>query len=97
VTKMDETITGIQTEVSALRISVDALKLSNGVLANLFQEHDKILVRGNGKPSMQEDVRNLTVFIKSIKFWMTALALAFIGQFAAVGLAMVIYVLKSMP
>lgn len=63
----------------------------------LVIEHDKILVRGNGKPSIQEDVRNLVLFSTSIKFWMTTIAVTFLAQFLAVGVGLVITVLQIAP
>lgn len=63
----------------------------------LVTEHDKILVRGNGKPSIQEDVRNLVLFSTSIKFWMTTIAVTFLAQFVAVGVGLVITVLQIAP
>jgi len=66
-------------------------------MEKLLLELDKILVRGNGKPSMQEDVRTLVTFYKNTQFWMTALAIAFIGQFVAVGTGMTVILIRAMP
>jgi hypothetical protein len=64
----------------------------------LLKEHDEILVRGSkDKPSLQEDVRTITMFIKSLKFWISTIAVAFITQFIAVGIGLVILLLQAMP
>jgi hypothetical protein len=90
----------LRTEVIALREEVAALKvctLEIAALRKLYDAHDIILVRGNGKPSIQEDVRNLLGFMKSMNFWMTAIALAFLGQFIAVGVTMIITIVQILP
>lgn len=93
-----ESIDGLRQEVNALKISVDALTIENKALTTQYEEHDKILVRGrNGTPSIQEDVRSLLKLAGSLRFWMTAIAIAFIGQFAAVGITMILYILRAMP
>ena len=93
-----ETIDGLRQEVNALKISVDALTLENKALTAQYEEHDKILVRGrNGTPSIQEDVRSLLKLAGSLRFWMTTIAVAFIGQLTAVGIATILYVLRVMP
>lgn len=66
-------------------------------LKDLYKEHDKILIRGNGVPSLQEEIRTIKKFIESLRFWMTAFALAFIGQFVAVGVTMVIIIIQALP
>lgn len=83
--------------MDALKTSVDALTIENKILNGRYEEHDKILVRGNGKPSLQEDVRSLLNFVKGIRFWLTALALAFMGQFIAVGIGMIITFIQLIP
>jgi len=56
----------LQEELSALRMAVTASTAQSAALETvvvehgvLLKEHDKILVRGNGVPSMQETVRLL--------------------------------------
>jgi len=90
----------LRTEVVSLREEIMVLKaIGNELirLRNMTEEHDKILVRGNGKPSMQEDVRNLLTFVKSLRWWMTAIAVAFLGQFIAVGISMVVTIIRLEP
>lgn len=93
-------VDALRIEVSSLRIEVSALVLQNVEIKELqdsLREMDKILVRGNGKPSLMEDVRNLLAFVRSLRFWLTALAIAFIGQFAAVTITMIIAVVRLIP
>ena len=93
-----ETFDALRSEISALKVSVDALVVENKALEAQYEEHDKILVRGrNGTPSMQEDVRSLLKLAGSLKFWMTALVMAFMGQFVAVFTSMIVYILQIMP
>jgi len=61
-----------------------------------YDEHDKFLIRGNGKPSLMEDVRTIKDFIKNIKFWITAVAIAFIGQFMILFFAVLVWAIQSM-
>ena len=52
-------------------MSIDALREEVNALRQMYNEHDKILVRGNGTPSLQELYRNLartvTEYIESQK------------------------------
>ena len=55
-------IEALRTEVTALRVEVASLKQINKEVAELralYDTHDKILVRGNGIPSLQELYRGL--------------------------------------
>ena len=53
------------------------------IIKALVDQHDKIIVRGNGEPSLLEDVRTIKRFCDSIRFWITAIGLAFLGQAVA--------------
>jgi len=44
---------------------------------------DKILVRGNGHPSLQEEVRTLGRFINALRFWGGIVGVAIIGELTA--------------
>lgn len=82
--------------VEALQKEISSLTKSVETMIALFEEHDVILVRGrNGSPSVQEEIRNLTKFMSSIKFWITSLALAFLSQFVIVGVGMAMYLIKQ--
>lgn len=94
---MTKIMDGLQIEITALRESIVALTRMVEEHDKSIKEHDKIIVRGTeGNPSMREDVRTLKDFMKSIKFWLTALAISFMGQFVVVMTAMVIYLIKAM-
>lgn len=58
---------------------------------------DKIVVRGNGKPSLQEDVRTTLKFVYNLQWWMTTIAVTFIAQFVAVSVAMVLTLVRLLP
>ena len=99
-----EELTTLKTAVSTLSSEIHQISsmLSDHdhkltIQGTMLKEHDIILVRGNGKPSLQEDVRNLLEFAKSLKFWMTTIAIAFISQFIAVGVTLILAVIKLLP
>lgn len=60
-----------QINQDAIQASIDALREEVNALRVMYNEHDKILVRGNGVPSLQEMYRNLartvTEFIENQK------------------------------
>lgn len=60
-------------------------------------EHDKILIRGNGQPSLQEEVRALKVYVSEQKSWLKAIALLFAAQFAAVFISMLVLFIQVIP
>src|SRR5574339_692040 len=47
------------------------------------EEHAKLLITGNGVPSLQERVRNMETFIESQKYWLRFVAGALIIQVVA--------------
>lgn len=63
----------------------------------LVHDLDKIVVRGNGKPSLQEDVRTTLKFVSSLQWWMTTIAVTFMAQFVAVSVAMVLTLVRVLP
>jgi len=64
---------------------------------NLVHDLDKIVVRGNGKPSLQEDVRTTLKFVHNLQWWMTTIAVTFIAQFVAVSVAMALTIIQLLP
>lgn len=64
---------------------------------NLVHDLDRIVVRGNGKPSLQEDVRTTLKFVSSLQWWMTTIAVTFMAQFVAVSVAMVLTLVRVLP
>lgn len=79
------------------RITVATIAERQESLSKTLAEHDKILVRGNGVPSLQEDVRNIKGYINEQKMWIKAIALLFLGQFVAVGVSMVVLFIQVIP
>jgi len=65
------------------RVTLMATSEALRIVKGMVDEHDKILVRGNGDPSLQEDVRTIKRFMASLQFWMTAIGIAFVSQTAA--------------
>ena len=66
-------------------------------LETTVEDLDKIVVRGNGKPSLQEDVRTTLKFVYNLQWWMTTIAVTFIAQFVAVSAAMVLTIIRILP
>lgn len=85
------------TSLESLSIEHKEIKDKIDEMEKLLQEHDKILIRGNGKPSMAEDLRNVKSFIESISFWLKVFGVAFIGQFIALIISIAIIVLQALP
>lgn len=52
-------LNALREEVNALRVIVETLRAEHKEDREMMREHDKILVRGNGVPSLQETVRIL--------------------------------------
>ena len=59
--------------------------------------HNKILVTGNGEPSLQERMRNLEEFTQSIKYWERFVGGAIIIQTLAFMFGILIAVVKFLP
>lgn len=59
--------------------------------------HDKLLVTGNGEPSIQERLRNLEQFAEGIRYWSRFLGGAIIIQTIAFGAATIIAIVKVLP
>lgn len=59
--------------------------------------HDKVLITGNGEPSLQERVRKLETFVESFQFWQRTVAVALVLQTITFGAAAVIYFIKLTP
>jgi hypothetical protein len=87
----------METIINDIIRRLDKLEGDSKDMDILLKDLDKILVRGNGKPSMQEDVRTLVTFYKNTQFWMTTLAVAFIAQFIAVGTGMTVIFIRAIP
>lgn len=59
--------------------------------------HETILVTGNGKPSLQERMRNVEEYITSLKFWGRAIGLALLAQTISFLVGIVIAIYKFLP
>ena len=65
--------------------------------AKKVEEHDKYLIRGNGQPSMLEDMRTVKGYQAEQKTWLKAIALFFISQFVAVMSGLVYLLIQVAP
>lgn len=79
------------------KITVAQIMERQDTLVKLVDEHDKILIRGNGQPSLQEEVRGLKAYITEQKTWIKAIALLFLGQFITVGISMIVLFIRVLP
>ena len=88
---------GLEERISKLEERTGRIEERHERDGQLLYDIDKILVRGNGKPSMQEDVRTVLAFVKTMQFWITTIALAFIAQFITIGVGIVITLIQLLP
>lgn len=63
------------------------------------EEHDKILVRGEGPdhPGIVERVRRHDDVFRELAFWVRSIALLFAGQFIAVLFAIIYFFVQLLP
>jgi hypothetical protein len=73
------------------------------LIKNMTTEHEdvikdlvKLIKTGNGVPSMIDDIRAIKKYQSTISFWLTAIAMAFLGQFVVLIVAAFIWVLRAM-
>ena len=59
--------------------------------------HQKLLITGNGEPSLMERVRNLESFASAWKYWMRFIGGALIIQTITFGFAVAIAVIRFLP
>lgn len=67
----------------------------------LLSEHDKILVRGNGEPSLQEKLRNIEAYIRedreNRKYYSRLFISIALTNVAALVIASLIWFIKILP
>lgn len=56
----------------------------------------KLVKTGNGEPSMIDDIRTIKKYQKSQTFWLTAIAIAILGEFIAAFFAVTIWVITTL-
>lgn len=59
--------------------------------------HDKLLVTGNGEPSIQERVRNLEKFVEGILYWGRFVGGAIVIQTLAFFVGIIIALVRFLP
>ena len=63
---------------------------------NTIKNLDSLVIRGsNGTASMLEDIRIIKGFQQSIKFWLTAVALGFLGQGIVMFIAILVWLVQK--
>lgn len=81
--KMLQSITSINTALNDLQHKV-------GI-------HDEVLVTGNGKPSLQERIRNLEKYIEQLQYWGKFIGGALIIQTLGFFFGIVIAIVRFLP
>lgn len=59
--------------------------------------HDKLLVTGNGEPSIQERVRNLEKFVEGILYWGRFVGGAIVIQTLAFFIGIIVALVRFLP
>ena len=81
--KIIQNITSLNTAINDLRHDV--------------HEHDKLLITGNGTPSLQERLRNLESYTDALKYWGKFVWGAIIIQTVSVFVAIIIAIVRFLP
>lgn len=63
----------------------------------VLKTHDKLLVTGNGEPSLQERIRNLESWVASQKYWLRLVSGALILQTVTFAVTALIYFVRLLP
>lgn len=83
------------------RITVAAVKKELDSMGKFVDEHDKILVRGNGQPSLQERLRNIEAFImeekENRKYYTRLIIGIFVTNIVGLFAATTIWIIKVVP
>lgn len=105
----EETIMGLLTPEKVANLS-ESQKINVQIIQNLtsintavndlrhdVNIHDKILVTGNGDPSLQERLRNVESFIDGIRYWSRFVGGAIIVQTLAFFIGIVVAMVRFLP
>lgn len=76
--------------ITSLNTSVNDLRHDVG-------EHNKILITGNGTPSLQERLRNLEAYMDTLKYWGRFVGGAIIVQTITFSVAIVVALVRFLP
>jgi hypothetical protein len=76
--------------LTSLNTSVNDLRHDVGV-------HDKLLVTGNGTPSIQERLRNLETYTDTLKYWGKFVGGAIVVQTVAFFVAIIVALVRFLP
>jgi hypothetical protein len=81
------------------RLNLNVISLNTRVNDQQIKidEHDKLLVRGNGHPSLQERVRDIEGFIKEVRYWMKFIVGIGVAGLLGNVIAITVWVIKQMP
>lgn len=88
--KIIQNLTSINTALNNLQNDQHKMQLE-------IEAHDKILVTGNGEPSLQERIRNLESFVNSQKYWLRLVAGALVLQTVTFGVTAAVYFFRFLP
>ena len=88
--KVLQNITSVNTAVNNLQDDLRELKSE-------FTIHDKLLVTGNGIPSLQERVRTLEAYIDNQKHWLRLIGGALVLQTITLFVSFMLYFARVVP
>ena len=85
------------TDSQKIAVNIISMNTALNDLQHTVDEHEKVLLKGNGELPLRERVRNLEAFVLNFKFWMRTVAVALVLQTITFGTAAIIYFLKLYP
>jgi len=98
---LDEEVSSHLTESQKINIKVLQNLTSLNTAVNDVQHdvniHQKLLITGNGTPSLQERLRNVETFVDTIRYWGRFVGGAILLQTLAFGGAVIFLIVKAYP
>jgi hypothetical protein len=88
--RMIQSISNINTTISSISSAMQELKTEVGT-------HEKILITGNGIPSLQERLRSLEKFVDTFQYWLRFVGGAIVLQTLAFFVGVVIALVQFLP
>jgi hypothetical protein len=88
--RMVQSISNINTTISNINTSIQEIKTE-------VNTHEKILITGNGIPSLQERLRSLEKFVDTFKYWLRFVGGAIVLQTLAFFVGVIIALVRFLP
>lgn len=87
----------LKKDITVLDITLNSLSKEIEEIKDKVDVHDKYLIRGNGQPSMMDDIRTIKEFIKGVRFWLTTIAVILVGELATLTVGAVLTLIQLFP